>query len=175
MVTYSGRSTATSESELSSRSHSSSGGSHKQASGFKKEWLKGRQHCLAYIDTLCIRYDKGPYNRLTWNKTPCTRFRLQSIVSHESSAAHCGCVRLELAAAATPTITEAIRLLEVPPKVMEQAFSCLYFLAKHTTNFGPLLDFLGSLGLNAKADMQVAKNATYTSVKSIQEMLSIYV
>ena len=60
---------------------------------------------------------------------------------------------------------------------MEQAFSCLYFLAKqripHTTNFEPLLDFLGSLGLNVKADIHVAKNGTYTSVKSIQEMLSI--
>ena len=94
-------STTTSESERSSGSHSSlRGGSRKQASGFKKEWLKGRQHWLKCIDgqgmfcTLCIKYDKRPYNRITWNKAPCTRFRLQSIVSHENSAAHCDCVKL---------------------------------------------------------------------------------
>ena len=36
-----------------------------------------------------------------------------------------------------------------------------------------MLDFLGFLGLNVKADIHVAKNATYTSVKAIQEMLFI--
>ncbi len=86
-------------------------------------------------------------------------------------------VKLELAAAETRDITDAIRLPEVPARGMEQAFSSLYFLVKqripHTTNYEPLLDFLGFLGIDVKADIHVAKNATYTSVKAIQEILSI--
>ena len=65
----------------------------------------------------------------------------------------------------------------VPKKGIEQAFASLYFLMKqripHTTNFEPLLDFLEVLGLHVKSDIQVAQNATYTSCKSIQEMLLI--
>ncbi len=62
---------------------------------------------------------------------------------------------------------------------IEQAFAGLYFLAKqripHTTNFDfePLLDFLEVLDLSAKSDIQVALNATYTSMRSIQAMLFI--
>ena len=107
----------------------------------------------------------------------CRRFKLQSIVSHENSAAHRDSVKLELVATVTPDITEAVHLSEVPSRGMERAFSCLYFLAKqkipHTTNFEPLLDFLELLGLDVKDDICVAKNATYTSDKSIQEMLFI--
>ena len=72
-------------------------------------------------------------------------------------------------------MSQAIQLPEVPAHGMEQAFSCLYFLARqripHTTNFEPLLDLLSLLGVPVKADIRVAKNATYTSNKSIQEML----
>lgn len=60
---------------------------------------------------------------------------------------------------------------------MEQAFSCLYFLVKnhiaHTTNYESLLDLLAFLGLDVKSKISVAKNATYVSDKSIQEMVYI--
>ena len=124
---------------------------------------------------LCTKYDKRPFGRETWNTVPCARYRLQSIISHEDTAAHLDAVKLELAAASTPTITQAIALPEVPARGMEQAFSSLYFLAKqripHTSNFAPLLDFLELLGVSVKSDIHVAKNATYTINKSIQEML----
>ena len=52
-----------------------------------------------------------------------------------------------------------------------------YFLAKlriaHTTNFEPLFDLLGVFGLNVKSKIKVAKNALYTSVKAIQEMVLV--
>ena len=58
---------------------------------------------------------------------------------------------------------------------MAKTFACLYFLCKnriaHTTNFGPLLDLIGFLGVNLKSKISVGKNATYLSDKSIQEML----
>lgn len=74
----------------------------------------------------------------------------------------------------TPSIVETVTP-PIPRKGIHQAFRCLYFLPKHriphTTNYKPLLDLLATLGLTTKADIHVAKNATYTSDKSIQEML----
>lgn len=108
-----------------------------KASGFKREWLKGRKDWFMYDD------GKGMFCRLCmkWNKTPCTWF---SIVSHKKSAAHCDSVKLELASTVTPDIINAICLPEIPSRETEQAFSCLTFLAKeHTTNYQPMLDFLG--------------------------------
>ena len=153
----------------------------KQAPTFRRGWLKGRENWLKFVDgmgmfcELCIKHDKRSFNRQTWNTVPCTRFRLQSITMHERCTAHRDSISLELAAAATPTIMQAINLPEVPARGMEQAFSCLYFLAKqritHTTNFEPLLDIMQLIGVPIKSDLHVAKNGTYTSNKSIQEML----
>ena len=169
-----------SESDLTATPGETSSSNAKQAPTFRHAWLKGRQW-LKFIAgkgmlcELCIKHDKRPFNRETWNTIPCTRYRLQSITMHERSAAHHDSVTLDLAAAATPTISQAIQLPEVPARGIEQAFSCLYFLVKqripHTTNFEPLLDLLHLMGIPTKADIHVTKNATYTSNKSIQEML----
>ena len=43
----------------------------------------------------------------------------------------------------------------------------------HTTNFEPLLDLFRFLGMNIKAMLGTPKNATYTSDKSIQDMLYV--
>ncbi|KAJ8033183.1 hypothetical protein HOLleu_23340 [Holothuria leucospilota] len=60
---------------------------------------------------------------------------------------------------------------------MEKAFASLYFLVQrriaHTTNSEPLLDLLSFLGVNVKEQIRVAKNATYTSDKTVQEMLYV--
>lgn len=65
----------------------------------------------------------------------------------------------------------------VPAQGMEQAFLCLYFLTKqriaHTTNYGPLLDLAGILGVDIKSKISIARNVTYTSDKMIQEMVYI--
>ena len=120
------------------------------------------------------RFNKSPFNRDVWNKQPCTRLRLQSIISHERTSTHKDSVKLESAAAASRSIVHSINAL-VPSRGMEQAFSCLYFLAKrriaHTTYYEPLLDLAGILGVNIKEKISVARNATYTSDKTIQEMI----
>ena len=156
--------------------------SAKQALKFTNKWLKGREHWLEYIPSqgmfckLCRKYDKHSYGHDIWNRTPCTRLRLQSIISHENSAAHRESVRLELTEIPSRNIANIINPT-VPKRGMEQAFSCLYFLTKqripHTTNYEPMLDFLELLGLTVKTDIRVARNATYTSSKSIQEMVFI--
>ena len=86
---------------------------------------------------------------------------MQSILNHEKST-------VSIAGVINPS---------VPSDGIHQAFACLYFLVKqkiaHTINFEPLLDFLEFLGLHMKSKIRVDKNATYTSRKSIQEMVSI--
>ena len=125
---------------------------------------------------LCRKYDKHSYGHDVWNKTPCTRLRLQSITSHENSSAHTDAVRLELSVQSSQNIVSDMNPV-VPKNGIEKAFACLYFLAKqriaHTTNFEPLLDLLELHGLKVKSEIQIARNATYTSCKSIQEMIFI--
>ena len=122
--------------------------------------------------TLCQKYNKSPFTCGTWNTTPCTRLRLQSITAHEHSATHKNSLKLE----STNTIESALNLV-IPSKGIERAFLILYFLAKqriaHTTKFEPLLDLLGLLGLHVKSKIQIAKNALYTSDKAVQEMIFV--
>ena len=131
----------------------------KQARAFHTSWLKDRKHWLVYkkgqgmFSSLCKKYSKRPLNRDTWNDKPCNRIRLDSILSHKNRAVHKDAVKLELAASASVNISGALNP-PVPVIRMEQAFSCLYFFAKHrmahTTNYEPLLDLMGLLGINIK-------------------------
>jgi len=81
-------------------------------------------------------------------------------------------LKRESESASTVNIANALNP-SVPLNAIQQTFECLYFLVKqkiaHTTNFEPLLDLLEYLGVN----IRVAKNATYTSRTSIQEMVLI--
>ncbi|XP_071949126.1 zinc finger protein 862-like [Antedon mediterranea] len=154
----------------------------KQSTHFRNEWLNGRKSWLFYKPSeigmycfLCQKHNMRPYDRDTWNITPCKRLRLGSIKEHETSSAHQTAMNLELVVETTHNIAEVIQP-EVNNSAITSAFKCLYFLAKrripHITNFEPLLDLLTQLGLNIKEDLNVAKNVTYCSNKSIQEMLS---
>lgn len=86
----------------------------KQASGFKKCWLKGREHWLVYVRgmhcKLCIKYNKRPFNRDTWNQTPCIRYRLNSIVLHEKCSAHQDSLKVEAASSTSVNIGHALQL-----------------------------------------------------------------
>jgi len=151
----------------------------KQVRIFQTLWLEERKHWLVYTKgqgmfcSLCEKYNKCSFNRDAWNDKPCKRLRLQSIVGHmhESSAAHKDAVKLELAALASVNILGALNP-SVPAIGMEQAFSCLYFLAKHhiahTTNYELLLALLD---INITVRISIAKNATDMSNKTIQEMV----
>ena len=85
-------------------------------------------------------------------------------------------MKLELSVRPSQNIASIVNPV-VPKRDIEQAFACLYFLTKqripHTTNFEPLLDFLEFMGLHVKSNLHVARNATYTSFRSIQEMVFI--
>ena len=96
------------------------------------------------------------------------------MLKHEKSASH-----KESVAKEAPSSTRQIAAVNppIPRRGIEMAFSCLYILAKqkiaHTTNFEPILDFCGFLGVEIKKMIRTAKNATYTSASAIQEMLFV--
>ena len=162
---------------------SSSSAPSKQSRRFRKVWSVGREQWLLFsrqdcgmFCTLCQKYNKRPYSNDVWSKVPCTRLRLQSILAHERSVAHKDAVQLAAAAATTENVVAALNR-PVSAVGMEQAFYSLYFLAKrripHTTHYEPLHDFIGLLGIDIKSKISIAKNATYTSEKTIQEMIYI--
>ncbi len=142
--------------------------------------MAGREHWLKYFPekgmfcSLCQKHNKNPFAHGTWNTVPCSRLRQQSITAHEACAAHKDAVKLE--SEKLTTIPNSLNP-KIPAKGIEQVFVSLYFLAKqripHTTNFEPLLDLLELLGVNAKSRIQIARNALYTSDKSVQEMVSV--
>ena len=167
--------------DASSSSETSSSSGSKQSKGFKCEWLVGREHWLdpqpsGMYCRLCKTHNKRPFNRYIWNTMPCTRIRLQSITAHEQCAAHKDSVNVEALLSTRGSIASADNP-PVPSHGMEQAFSCLYFLCKqripHTTNYEPLLHLAGLLGTDIKSKISIARNATYTSDKTIQEMVYV--
>ena len=109
----------------------------------------------------------------TWNKTPYQRLRLESIRDHKRCQAHLDAVKMKAESMTQARIPVA---MSISCNDIIKTFACLYFLCKqrmaHTTNFEPLLDFVGYLGTNLKDKIYVGRNAHYTSRKSIQEMLS---
>ena len=148
----------------------------KHAHGFHPNWKKNRQW-LSYIEgkgmfcTLCQKHDIKPFDRDVWNKQPCRRLRLESVVDHERSNGHETAERLEIMTIEHEDLTVAI-FPTVNMHEMKKLFSCVYFLVKqriaHTTNLEPLLNLLDYL----EVKVQVGVNGpAYTSRSSIQDIL----
>ena len=104
---------------------------------------------------------------------PWTRLRQQSITAHEACAAHKDALKLE-----SEKLTSIHNALnpKIPAKGIEQAFISLTFWQSREFHILPilsLLDLLGLLGVNVKSRIQIARNALYTSNKSVQEMVAV--
>ena len=164
----------------SSESDASTRKNQKQAASFVENW-KSNRPWLVYVEgqgvycTVCQNANKRPFDGDTWNKLPATRLRLESIKSHENGKAHKDAVHQLTLLAQCETIPETVQP-EVCLSSMAKVFSRVYFLCKnriaHTTNFGPLVDFIDFLGVKL-SKVYIGKNATIRSHKSIQEMLYI--
>ena len=151
---------------------------NKRASSFVDNWKTNRDW-LVYVEgegmycTVCQKANKCPFDRDTWNKTPGTHIRLETVKSHENCSAHKDAVLQDADVRRCETITENIQP-EICLSSMAKTFACVYFLCKnriaHTTNFGPLVDFIDFVGVKL-SKICIGKNATYRSDKSIQEML----
>ena len=128
---------------------------NKRASSFVDSWKTNRDW-LVYVEgqgmycTVCQKANKRPFDRDTWNKTPAIRMRLETIKSHENCNAHKDAVRQDADVRQCESITENMQP-EICLCSMAKTFACVYFLCKnritHTTNFGPLVDFIDFLGV----------------------------
>ncbi|XP_006813061.1 zinc finger protein 862-like [Saccoglossus kowalevskii] len=162
--------------------HTKSPQQRKQSSGFRNEWVRGREAWLycrydeGMFCRLCQKFNKRPFDRDTWNVTACKRIRLSSIKDHEQISAHRDAVKREMTSATSQNIGEVIQP-EVKKDAITSAFKVMHFLAKrripHTTNFEPVLNLLSQLGMSVKADLHVSKSVTYCSERSMHEMIII--
>ena len=122
---------------------------------------------------LCQKHSRRPKivgvdcATMLWVDIACIRFTRQSLTNHEASESHKGA-----------GIVQALSNVEsAGKKAMIGALTCLYWLCKHeiahTTNFSSLLRLGKSLGALYLNDLEVGRNAHYTSERFIQEAAAI--
>ena len=106
----------------------------KHAAVFNSNWQRGRPwlryiHGQGMFCQTCQEFDKKPFDRDTWNKTPCKRLRLESITDHEKTVAHTDSLKLKAEIKLQSDIS-----IEIFPAVssssMAKTSACLYFLYK---------------------------------------------
>ena len=82
--------------------------------------------------------NKRPFDRDTWNKTPATRMRLETIKSHESCNAHKNAVRQEAEVRRCETITENIQP-EICLSSTAKTFACVHTFCAKTESLTQLI------------------------------------
>ena len=130
--------------------------------------------------TLCQKYNQVT-KRKSWIEIPCCLFRRDKIREHQRSKCHLDSVQAEsLAASAKVTggIKSALQnQVTVQRMALISALKCLYWLAKqeiaHHTKFSSLLELGKSIGCPYLGELEVAKNANYTSHMMIDEFLDV--
>ena len=86
----------------------------KRASSFVDNWKTNRDW-LVYVEgqgmycTACQKANERPFDRDTWNKTPATRIRLETIKSNENCNAHKDAVLEDADVRRCETIAENIQ------------------------------------------------------------------
>ena len=124
---------------------------------------------------LCKKHNKST-KRMVFISSPCV---LDKLHEHQKSQGHIDAVKAESHAAAAvcsggirATIESQISLKN---KAVTGAIKCLYWLAKeetsHHTKFKSLINLGKSLGCSYLSELQVAKNATYSSHRIIDEFI----
>ena len=121
-----------------------------------------------------------PAGRATWVDVPCLNLTRQALRAHASSASHQSAVELEVNLAsskATGGIRQAFsHVVSAERKAMIRAMRCMYWLCKeevaHTTKFSSLQDLAISLGATYLKDLDLGRNAHYTSKRFMEEAVS---
>ena len=143
-------------------------GSRVEITGFTVQRMVCSVVCVKCMTSVLLTMIHG-------NKAPCTRLRQQSVTAHEQSAAYKDYVKTEAATSMSENIASVVNPA-VPARGIEHFCCCLYSMNKrnaHTLNYAPLLDLVGLLDVDVKANISVASNAIYTSDKTIQEKFFI--
>ena len=130
--------------------------------------------------TLCQKHNKST-KRMVFITTPCVLYRKDKLHEHKKSRGHADAVIAEshaVAAKSSGGIRTAIdRQISLKNQAIIGAMKCLYWLAKeetaHHTKFKSLLDLGKSLGCSYLSELEVAKNARYSSHRIIDEFLDV--
>ena len=127
---------------------------------------------------LCRKHNKTI--RTTWVNAPCRMFRKDKLREHQASQRHADSLVAEshaLAAKRSGGIRAAVeQQVALKRQAVIGALKCLYWLvreeAAHHTKFGSLLELGKSLGCSYLSELELGKNAHYTSHRIIDEFLS---
>ena len=165
--------------------------SKRQKSGVDSQWVKDFP-LLQVVDTvngdrmfcsLCRKHSLRPKKvaagRPTWVDLPCKTLVRQSLKKHCESDSHRAVMEMECVLASSGKDGGIAMALEKVVLAERKAFigalKAMYFLNKreiaHTTNFMPLLDLGKSLGATYLNDMHIGGNASYTSERTMQELV----
>ena len=146
---------------------------------------------LQYVDdtdgpsmfcSVCQRHNKSAASKskMVWISIPCRQFRQDKLREHEKTKIHTEAMKSE-ALAAIARRTGGIRAaledqVTLQRQAVKGALKCMYWLAKeevaHHTKFNSLLELGKFLGCSYLAELQVAKNTTYTSHRMIDDFLT---
>ena len=131
--------------------------------------------------SVCQRHNKSAASnsKMVWISIPCRQFRQDKLREHEKTKIHTEAMKSE-ALAATARRTGGIRAaledqVTLQRQAVREALKCMYWLAKevaHHTKFSSLLELGKFLGCSYLAELQVAKNTTYTSHRMIDDFLT---
>ena len=120
-------------------------------------------------------------SRMSWISIPCRQFRKDKLHDHEKSKCHIEAVKSEVIAATsrrTGGIQAAVEdQVNLQCQAVRGAFKCMYWLEKeeiaHHMKFSSILELGKFLGCSCLSELDVAKNAKYTSHRTFDEFLTI--
>lgn len=131
---------------------------------------------------LCQRWNKKPRSgKAVWNTVPCTCMRSGSVSRHENSQQHIDAVKLQEQKVQSESdggiVASFDQVWEAEISSLKSALMCLYWLCKeevpHTTKFSRLHELVSLLDSEVLSHLKKGSNATYRSLRSIVEFLSL--
>lgn len=173
-------------------SHSGAESSSKhRVTGVNPEWFtvfkwlsveqKGAQ--VGMLCDVCRKYAVPSSRYDVFIRTPCTRIRRESLAEHEKTDLHKKSVQKALQA--TDFVTAGVGQIEKTFSLVSNlqrdafigALKTMYFLIKnelsHTTLYEKLLEHAKLMGCKYLENLNVAKNANYTSERIMQELAEV--
>ena len=135
---------------------------------------------VGLLCSICQRHGTKQRNRAgTWTDKPCTYLRKDMLHRHKASKMHQdaeACEADRLASQSDGGIVQAFSArVMMNRKALIGALRIMYWLAKeeiaHTTKFSSLMDLSVQLGSDYLRELNLGRNAHYTSEQTIRELL----
>ena len=176
-----------SSSRSTSTSHYSCEIRGKRKIGYNPEWEK-EWPWLQFRDgegmfcSLCTKYAAIAHNKSgIWVNEPCTQFRKDKVKKHSDSEMHKGAQKQEDLGALVSAHVGIVQAFEqtwsVKRQAVDGALKILYWLAKnevaHFTKFDSLKQLYIDLGCTYLKELNLSRNANYSSQRVISEWLDI--